>query len=69
MTNKRGKDVNWSKLANETSLRSNHDEFTTQGGCRKHVKNKRSWCYYFDGKPDSAQIDTLNVNENNKSGR
>ena len=44
----------------------NHDEFTTQRGCRKHVKNKRSWYYYFDEKPDSAQIDTLNVDETRK---
>ena len=44
----------------------NHDEFTTQRGCRKHVNNKRSWYYYFDEKPVSAQIDTLNVDENNK---
>ena len=30
--------------------------------CRKHVKNKHSWYYYFDEKPDS----TLNVDETNK---
>ncbi|CAH3165112.1 unnamed protein product, partial [Porites evermanni] len=44
----------------------NHGGFTTQRGCRKHVKNKHSWYYYFDGKPDSAQIDTLNVDETKK---
>ena len=44
----------------------NHDGLTTQRGCRKHVKNKHSWYYYFDEKPDSAQIDTLNVDETNK---
>ena len=86
MMNKRGKDVNWSKLGNASPKPKrlhleendcdglfhcpmqicNHDEFTTQRGCRKHVKNKRSWYYYFDEKPDSAQIDTLNVDENNK---
>ena len=86
MRNKRGKDVNWSKLANASPKPKrlhleendcdglfhcpmqicNHDEFTTQRGCRKHVKNKRSWYYYFDEKPDSAQIDTLNVDETNK---
>ena len=30
---------------------------------RKHIKNKHSWYYYFDEKPDTAQIDTLNVDE------
>ncbi|CAH3146143.1 unnamed protein product, partial [Porites lobata] len=44
----------------------NHDGFTTQRGCRKHVKSKHSWYYYFDEKPDSAQIDTLNVDETDK---
>ena len=33
---------------------------------KKHVKNKHSWYYHFDEKPDSAQIDTLNVDETNK---
>ena len=37
----------------------NHDGFTTQRGSRKHVKNKHSWYYYFDEKPDSAQIETM----------
>ena len=84
--NKRGKDVDWSKLANASPKPKrlhleeddcdglfhcpvqicNHDGFTTQRGCRKHVKNKHSWYYYFDEKPDSAQIDTLNVDETNK---
>ena len=44
----------------------NHDGFTTQRGCKKHVKNKHSWYYHVDEKPDSAQIDTLNVDETNK---
>ena len=43
-----------------------HDGFTTQRCCRKHVKNKHSWYYYFDEKPDSAQIDTLNVDKTSK---
>ena len=84
--NKRGKDVNWSKLANASPKPKrlhleeddcdglfhcpvqicNHDGFTTQRGCRKHVKSKHSWYYYFDEKPDSAQIDTLNVDETDK---
>ena len=60
--NKRGKFVNWSKLANASPKPkrlqleeddcdglfhcpvqiSKHDGFTTQRGCRKHVKNKHS---------------------------
>ena len=84
--NKRGKDVNWSKLANASPKPKRlhleeddcdglfhcpvqickHDGFTTQRGCRKHVKNKHSWYYYFDEKPESAQIDTLNVDETSK---
>ena len=84
--NKRGKDVDWSKLANASHKPKrlhleeddsdglfhcpvqicNHDGFTTQRGCRKHVKNEHSWYYYFDEKPDSAQIDTLNVDETDK---
>ncbi|CAH3146102.1 unnamed protein product [Porites lobata] len=84
--NKRGKDVDWSKLANASSKPKrlhleeddcdglflcpvqicNHDGFTTQRGCRKHVKSKHSWYYYFDEKPDSAQIDTFNVDETDK---
>ena len=37
----------------------NHDGFTTQRGCRKHVKNKHSWYYYFDEKPNSAQMESF----------
>ena len=44
----------------------NHEGFATQRGCRKHVKNKHSWYYYFDEKPDSAQIEKLNVDETSK---
>ena len=43
----------------------NHDGFTLQRGCRKHVKNKHSWYYYFDKKPDSAQMDSLHADQNN----
>ena len=84
--NKRGKDVNWSKLANASSepkrlhleeddcdglfhcpvQMCDHDGFTTQKGCRKHVKNKQGWYYYFDEKPESAQIDSLHVDQNSK---
>ena len=79
--NKRGKYVNWSKLANASPkpkrlhLKEDdcdglfhcpvqickHDGLTTQTGRRKHVKSKHSWYYYFDEKPDSAQIDSLHA--------
>ena len=42
----------------------NHDGFTTQRGCRKHIKNKHRWYYYFDEKPDSAQVKSLHDQEN-----
>lgn len=32
-----------------------HDGFSTQRGCRKHVKNKHSWFYYFDTKPSESK--------------
>ena len=83
--NKRGKDVNWSKLANASPKPKrlqleeddcdglfhhpvqicNNDGFTKQRSCRKHVKNKHSCYYYFAKKPDSAQIDSLHVDQNN----
>ena len=28
-----------------------HEGFQSQRGCRKHVNNKHSWFFYFDGKP------------------
>ena len=30
-----------------------HDGFATQRGCRKHVKKKHAWFYFFDEKPDT----------------
>ena len=30
-----------------------HDGFATQRGCRKHVKKKHVWFYFFDEKPDT----------------
>ena len=42
-----------------------HDGFTTQRGCRKHVKNQHRWYYYFDEKPDSVQIESLRGQANN----
>ena len=44
-----------------------HDGFTTQRGCRKHVKNKHSWYYYFDEKPDSVQIESFDDQANNNT--
>ena len=43
-----------------------HDTFTTPRGCRKHVKNKHSWFYYFDLKPDdcNSTANTENSEEN-----
>ena len=34
-----------------------HDGIQSQRGCRKHVNTKHSWFFYFDGKPDSKEID------------
>ena len=32
-----------------------HEEgFSSQRGCRKHVKNKHAWFYHFDSKPDTS---------------
>ena len=44
-----------------------HDGFTTQRGCRKHVKSKHSWYYYFDEKPDSVQIESFDGQANNNN--
>ena len=44
-----------------------HDGFTTQRGCRKHVKNQHRWYYYFDEKPDSVQIESLRGQANNNT--
>ena len=77
--NRRGKDVNWSKIVNASPKPKilcleeddsdglfycpvqicNHDGFSMQRGCRKHIMNKQSWYYYFDKKPDSTQINML----------
>ena len=85
--NKRGKDVNWSMLANASPKPKRlhleeddcdglfhcpvqickHDGFTTQRGCRKHVKSKHSWYYYFEEKPDSAQIESFDGQANNNT--
>ena len=84
--NKRGKDVNWSMLANASPKPKRlhleeddcdglfhcpvqickHDGFTTQRGCRKHVKSKHSWYYYFDEKPD-VQKESFDGEANNNT--
>ena len=33
-----------------------HEGFTSQRGCRKHVKSNHGWFYYFDKKPDQKHI-------------
>ena len=33
-----------------------HEGFTTQRGCRKHVKLNHGWFYYFDEKPDHKSV-------------
>ena len=85
--NKRGKDVNWSMLANASPKTKRlhlekddcddrfhcpvqickHDGFTTQRGCRKQVKSKHSWYYYFDQKPDSVQTESFDGQANNNA--
>ena len=85
--NKRGKDVNWSMLANASPKPKRlhleeddcdglfhcpvqickHDGFTTQRGCRKHVKSKHSWYYYFDEKPESVQKESFDGEANNNT--
>ena len=84
--NKRGKDVNWSMLANASPKPKRlhleeddcdgffhcpvqickHDGLTTQRGCRKHVKSKHSWYYYFDEKPD-VQKESFDGEANNNT--
>ncbi|EDO45489.1 predicted protein [Nematostella vectensis] len=34
-----------------------NDRFGTQRGCRKHVKKKHSWFYYFDEKPSDSDVE------------
>ncbi|EDO29845.1 predicted protein [Nematostella vectensis] len=34
-----------------------NDGFGTQRGCRKHVKKKHPWFYYFDEKPSDSDIE------------
>ena len=34
----------------------NHDAFGTQRGCRKHVKKKHRWFYFFDKEPDLSEM-------------
>ena len=42
-----------------------HMGFSSQHGCRKHVKNKHGWFYYFDVKPD-LKLSKTNVRPQGK---
>ena len=44
-----------------------HDTFTTQTGCRKHVKNKHGWFYYFDSEPDDCKTTATPENREDSS--
>ena len=33
-----------------------HDGFITQRGCRKHVKSRHEWFYYFDERPEISSV-------------
>ena len=44
-----------------------HDTFSTQRGCRKHVKNKHAWFYYFDSKPDDC-LNPVNTDNSEQKG-
>lgn len=43
-----------------------HDGFSTQRGCRKHVKNKHSWFYYFDERPEISTSETAQKEDDSK---
>lgn len=45
----------------------NHDGFGTQRGCRKHVKSKHPWFYFFDEKPDLSKT-LSNANTDTQQG-
>ena len=48
-----------------------HAGFSSQRGCRKHVKTKHAWFYYFDEKPtvctSSCANDESNANKGSKT--
>ena len=46
-------------------LHCDHMGFSSQRGCRKHVKNKHGWFYYFDVKPD-LKLSRTNVRPQGK---
>ena len=46
-------------------LHCDHMGFSCQPGCRKHVKNKHGWFYYFDVKPD-LKLSRTNVRPQGK---
>ena len=41
--------------------------FQRRGGCRKHVKNKHAWFYYFDSKPNDC-LNTANTDNSEQKG-
>ena len=46
-------------------LHCDHMGFSSQRGCRKHVRNKHGWLYYFDVKPD-LKLSRTNVRPQGK---
>ena len=49
-----------------------HGGFTSQRGCRKHVKLNHGWFYYFDEKPDSTSVpddDLISPDKQDKTTR
>ena len=46
-------------------LHCDHMGFSSRRGCRKHVKNKHGWFYYFDVKPD-LKLSRTNVRPQGK---
>src|SRR6056300_1324318 len=44
-----------------------HDGFSTQRGCRKHVKNKHGWFYYFDKEPEKSSESADNKKDDSQT--
>ena len=45
-----------------------HEGFKTERGCRKHIKSRHGWCYFFDEKPYVQDL-TKKVCSGNNLGR
>lgn len=54
-------------LVNCPVIGCEHPGFASQRGCRKHVKTKHSWYYYFDEKPN-VSIDNLLTSPSDAKG-